>query len=101
MTKWTELWTARPVVQDVEVVVVDVSPAHLAGVLKLLREDLGCKQSAIFVNTRDYSGGNLAPQLSGVLPRYRAMACPWRDVLRLTQTYLRGMKTEPSVRSLL
>lgn len=101
VTKWTELWTTRMAVQDVEVVVVDVGPAHLAGVLKLLREDLGCNQSAILVNTRANAGGNLAPQLSGVLPQYRAMACPWKDLLRLTQTYLRGVMSERPVRSLL
>ena len=97
LTKWAELHRTQQMVHGVEVVVIDLSPQQLTAALKLLREALGCQEAAILVTIR----GNPALHPTGLLPRYRAMACCWNDRLRLTQSCLHKMKAAPPARSLL
>ncbi len=97
MTKWADLLTTRRTMHEVEVIVVDVAAAHLANLLRMLREDLGCEQCAILVNVRAPD----EPPSCGVLPRYRAMACVWEDLTRLTQNHSRGAKAMPLTTSAL
>jgi hypothetical protein len=92
MTRWMDLLATRRSLSGVEIVVVDVAPACLPELLRMLREELACEQSAILVNVR----AHVEPPPCGVLPRYRAMACGWNEIMRLAQNRLREITNLPS-----
>jgi hypothetical protein len=65
-----------------DLAVVDVSPAHLGGVLKALRQCAGCTKISVLVEAGRIFDD---PSLAGLLPTYRAMPCSGSDLITLAQ----------------
>jgi len=63
-----------------EVVIVDVEPGRLADMLSAVRERTG---SAVVLALVECGSLNAAANLAGVLPRYRAMACSYSELVKL------------------
>src|ERR1051326_6378181 len=65
-----------------DLAVIDVSPAHLVGVLKTLRSSAGHSEVPVLVEASRLSHDS---QLAGVLPKYRAMPCHQLDLIGLAR----------------
>ncbi len=65
-----------------DLVVIDVSPERLVGVLRQLRASDGYATIPVLVEA---SRIITAPGFAGVLPQYRAMPCGYGDLVMLTR----------------
>lgn len=81
-----------------DLAVVDVSPAHLGGVLKALRRCAGCTKISVLVEASRISDD---PSLAGLLPTYRAMPCSGSDLITLAQGYVNPTAVKQRSRGIL
>lgn len=81
-----------------DLAVVDVSPAHLGGVLKVLRQCAGCTKIPVLVEAGRISDD---PSLASLLPTYRAMPCSHRDLVTLARRRINPSTEEHKTRRLL
>jgi CheY-like chemotaxis protein len=81
-----------------DIVVVDVSPAQLIGVLRTLRESTGSVESSVLIEASRLVGEGA---LSGLLAEYRAMPCSHSELISLVRRRLGTDVGRPQVRNLL
>jgi PleD family two-component response regulator len=81
-----------------DLVVVDVSPETIRGVLNRLRRCPGCTKIPVLVEA-DRLTDNTG--LAGLLPRYRAMPCSRTDLVALSRRITKPEDQEPRGRGLL
>ncbi len=65
-----------------DLVVVDLSPESISGVLKVLRGCEGCAKIPVLVEADRLTAD---PRLAGLLPQYRAMPCSQTDMVKLAR----------------
>ncbi len=83
---------------DFKIIILDIVASKIRETLQALRENPRCSQSLILVNAFRLPTG---PELSGVLPMYRAMPCNLQEMQRLLERSLRGMATAQPAKSVL
>lgn len=81
-----------------DLVVMDVCPANLCGLLKTLRECPGCLRSPVLVEAERLVANT---EMTGMLPKYRAMPCSHRDLVALSRQIIKPEDQEPRRRGLL
>lgn len=80
-----------------DLVVVDVCPASLYGLLKTLRDCPGCTKIPVLVEADRLTANT---KLAGVLPKYRAMPCGHTDLVTLARQIITPTGQEPERRGL-
>jgi hypothetical protein len=83
---------------EFKIIILDVVSSKIRETLQALRENPKCSQSLILVNAFRLPTG---PELSGVLPMYRAMPCSLLEMQRLLERSLPGIATAPPPRPVL
>jgi hypothetical protein len=81
-----------------DLVVMDVCPANLCGLLKTLRECPGCTRSPVLVEAERLVANT---EMAGMLPKYRAMPCSHTDLVALSRHVIKPEDQEPRRRGLL
>ena len=81
-----------------DLVVVDVSPEAICGVLNVLRGCPGCTNIPVLVETDRLTAET---GLAGLLPKYRAMPCSHTDLLTLSRQIIKPEDQEPRRRGIL
>jgi DNA-binding NtrC family response regulator len=82
-----------------EVVIVDVEPERLPGMLRAVREKT---DRAVVLVLLECGSLNAAANLAGVLPSYRAMACSYSELVKLVHwRFAQSVSSHQSLGSIL
>ena len=81
-----------------DLVVVDVSPESISGLLKTLRGCPGCTKIPVLVEVDGLTDNT---GLAGLLPKYRAMPCSHTDLLTLSRQIIKPEDRKPRPRGML
>ena len=81
-----------------DLVVVDVSPEIVSGVLKVLRGCAGCTKIPVLVEASRIAAD---ARLAGLLPKYRAMPCSHADLITLARKRIASPAVKQSARGIL